>query len=705
MQEDTPIGCALIRHWNKKDVQRVCTYMKTIDYDECKGDWFTMGNFQQYHALHNLFNCSLTMVREPRAEPLLVVDTTWTDSNTKQYVHVPTLIDTGCNTSLLHSSMLNKLLSCRGKNLYVHELSQTISLTAATGDCLSVRKACTTDFVFQGQVVSHCMFIVDSLACDQKLLLGMDFLKQNNVRIDMETNTVTLPPRHSRTYSLICTDTIFLQPKQTVTGMLTLTSTDSDTVHLPIGAVGYLYPHYHVQDGIVVWDGIQAVEQDGIRAWLTNTTDLDLEIDPQTFIAEWEMSEPERIHEADALAQEISYMVNALRLAQTQSKTLKEANTVQGEPQPVQVNNLTTSTKSKEVYNAEDYEWKEKHLYTDFTRVPIMRSDPPVDATLEDLQKAWADTWTDVTASRQSSYDQCSEVNSKLQQLLRLNDRMRMIIMAEEESQDLPPELDLEEGYEHFTPEQKMKLTNMLRSEASFFMKGKYPKIVRTNAPVVIDTGNAPPKVSGYQRLSQAEQEIVNKYVENLIAADVVEPCNSPWSSPILLVPKKDGSLRAVADLRAVNKCVLADSYAMPDTQHLINQLADSRLFSSLDLSSAFWQLPLAEKSRDCTAFMSKTHGLLRWKAMPMGFKNSSAYFQRAIDSALGGLRFTCCAVYIDDVITHNGGDFDDHLIKLKATLRALRTVGFPGNPRKCKFAQREVAKWQMGKCMHLKTK
>ena len=207
----------------------------------------------------------------------------------------------------------------------------------------------------------------------------------------------------------------------------------------------------------------------------------------------------------------------------------------------------------------------------------------------------------------------------------------------------------------------------------------------------MIDTGNAPPKVSGYQRLSQAEQEIVNKYVENLIAADVVEPCNSPWSSPILLVPKKDGSLRAVADLRAVNKCVLADSYAMPDTQDLINQLADSRLFSSLDLSSAFWQLPLAEKSRDCTAFMSKTHGLLRWKAMPMGFKNSSAYFQRAIDSALGGLRFTCCAVYIDDVITHNGGDFDDHLIKLKATLRALRTVGFSGNPRKCKFAQREV--------------
>ena len=56
MQEDTPIGCALIRHWNKKDVQRVCTYMKTIDYDECKGDWFTMGNF------HNIMHSTIYLI-------------------------------------------------------------------------------------------------------------------------------------------------------------------------------------------------------------------------------------------------------------------------------------------------------------------------------------------------------------------------------------------------------------------------------------------------------------------------------------------------------------------------------------------------------------------------------------------------------------------------------------------------------------------
>ena len=96
-------------------------------------------------------------------------------------------------------------------------------------------------------------------------------------------------------------------------------------------------------------------------------------------------------------------------------------------------------------------------------------------------------------------------------------------------------------------------------------MKGKYPKTVCT-PPVVIDVMGAPLKASGYQRLSEKEQEAVNQYVENPVAADGVEPCSGQWSSPILLVPKKDGSLRAVADLRKVNKCVVADSYAMSDS-------------------------------------------------------------------------------------------------------------------------------------------
>src|SRR4051812_710157 len=285
--------------------------------------------------------------------------------------------------------------------------------------------------------------------------------------------------------------------------------------------------------------------------------------------------------------------------------------------------------------------------------------------------------------------DDCARRTTMLQQLIRISDQARMIDLAREDSQELPDTLNLTEGYDHLSDEQRRLLKETLCSEATFFMKGKYPKIIRTNNPVVIDTGTATPRQSGYTRLSQEEQLVVNEYVEKLVAADVVEQCASPWSSPILLVPKKDGGLRAVADLRKVNEVVIPDSYAMPDVQELLDQLGNSQWFTSLDLSSAFWQLPLAEESRDCTAFMTKTHGLLRWKAMPMGFKNASAYFQREIDAALRGLN--CCVTYIDDVVIHSSGSFEDHLKKVKAVLRALRTVGFSGNPAKCKFAQREV--------------
>ena len=75
-----------------------------------------------------------------------------------------------------------------------------------------------------------------------------------------------------------------------------------------------------------------------------------------------------------------------------------------------------------------------------------------------------------------------------------------------------------------------------------------------------------------------------------------------------------------------------------------------------------------------------------------MGFKNSSAYFQREIDAALKGLRLSCCVVYIDDVCVYSSGSFQDHLDKVKAVLRALRVVGFSGNPAKCRFAQKEVS-------------
>ena len=286
--------------------------------------------------------------------------------------------------------------------------------------------------------------------------------------------------------------------------------------------------------------------------------------------------------------------------------------------------NEIMNSASTDTYNAEDYEWKDDHLGLDLSRVPTQPRDPPVEASLEELKAAWQRTWQDITQERMWSDDHCAEINGKIRQLLRLNERVRNIVLCEEEPRELPAEMNFDEGYDHLTEQQRAYMKKMLAPEGSFFMKGKYPKTVRTS-PVIIDVQGAPPKASGYQRLSEKEQEVVNQYVENLVAADVVEPCSGQWSSPILLVPKKDGSLRAVADLRKVNKCVVADSYAMPDTQDLLDQLAESVWFSSIDLSSAFWQLPLAEESRDC-ALESPSDGFQKLVRLLPASHRSSAW-------------------------------------------------------------------------------
>ena len=148
------------------------------------------------------------------------------------------------------------------------------------------------------------------------------------------------------------------------------------------------------------------------------------------------------------------------------------------------------------VYNA-DYQWKDDHLSLDLSRVPTQHPDPPVEATLEELKAAWSKTWNENTLERKWSDDHCAEINGKIRQLLRLNDRVRNIVLCEEEARELPSEMDFDKGYNHLTKEQRVYLKKKLAPEGSFFMKGKDPKTVRT-PPVVIDVRGAPPKASRY---------------------------------------------------------------------------------------------------------------------------------------------------------------------------------------------------------------
>ena len=101
------------------------------------------------------------------------------------------------------------------------------------------------------------------------------------------------------------------------------------------------------------------------------------------------------------------------------------------------------------VYNAEDYQWKDDHLSLDLSRIPTQHLYPLVEAAFEELKAAWSKTWSGITQERKWSDDHCAEINGKIRQLLRLNDRVRNIVLCEEEARELPSEMDFDKGYDH----------------------------------------------------------------------------------------------------------------------------------------------------------------------------------------------------------------------------------------------------------------
>ncbi|XP_045541416.1 uncharacterized protein LOC123722896 [Papilio machaon] len=176
-------------------------------------------------------------------------------------------------------------------------------------------------------------------------------------------------------------------------------------------------------------------------------------------------------------------------------------------------------------------------------------------------------------------------------------------------------------------PEERLLLSDFLKQNEDLFEPGGGPT---PYAEHHIDTGdNAPIAVPPY-RLTPAKKEIVKAELEKMLADDVIEECESAWSAPALLVPKKDGSFRFCVDYRRLNAITKTDSYPIPLIDDLLQMTKRDCHMSTIDLRAGYWQVNLAEKDRDKTAFISP-FGTYRFKRMPFGLKNAPSTFQRLI--------------------------------------------------------------------------
>ena len=205
-----------------------------------------------------------------------------------------------------------------------------------------------------------------------------------------------------------------------------------------------------------------------------------------------------------------------------------------------------------------------------------------------------------------------------------------------------------------------------------------------------INTGSAQPIKQPPRRVPYAKRDEAAQEVQRMLDTGVIEPSNSPWSSPVVLVTKKDGSLRYCIDYRKLNSVTIKDSYPLPRIDDSLDALRGSKWFSCLDLASGYWQLMLDPADKEKTAFVTQ-QGLFQFRVLPFGLCNAPATFERLMESVLAGLNFETCLLYLDDIIVFSD-TFEKHIDGLEKVLQRLRSAGLKVFPKKCQFFQEEVA-------------
>lgn len=201
---------------------------------------------------------------------------------------------------------------------------------------------------------------------------------------------------------------------------------------------------------------------------------------------------------------------------------------------------------------------------------------------------------------------------------------------------------------------------------------------------------NSPPIKQRYYPISPTLQKEVNSELEFMLKNDIVEPSNSPWSSPIVMIKKPDGRWRFCVDYRALNKVSVPDAYPLPYVSNTLDKLRDARYLTTLDIKSAYWQIKVAKESRPLTAFTIPNRGLFQFKRMPFGIHSAPAVWQRLIDRVIGVDLEKYVFVYLDDVIVCTP-TFDLHVSILREVLTRITKAGLVVNKEKCNFCKSEL--------------
>jgi predicted aspartyl protease len=241
----------------------------------------------------------------------------------------------------------------------------------------------------------------------------------------------------------------------------------------------------------------------------------------------------------------------------------------------------------------------------------------------------------------------------------------------------------------HLDDEQRKRTVDLLRSYEDIFSQNEYD-IGRTHlVEHTIDTGNNRPIRQSLRRHPIAHLDIIDQQVGEMLEHGIIEPAASPWASNVVLARKKDGSLRLCVDYRNLNQITYQDTYPLPHMDTCLNTLQGASWFSTLDLRSGYYNIPIREVDKDKTAFITR-RGCWRYNVMPFGLTCAPSVFQRLMDLVLCGLTYEACMVYLDDIVIFSS-DFDTHISRLQQVFERLRQAGLKLKASKCHLLHEKV--------------
>lgn len=183
--------------------------------------------------------------------------------------------------------------------------------------------------------------------------------------------------------------------------------------------------------------------------------------------------------------------------------------------------------------------------------------------------------------------------------------------------------------------------------------------------------------------------EAVKKHLTTLLDAGIIRESESPFSSPIVVVRKKNGEVRLCVDYRKLNLQTIRDAYALPNLEESFSALAGSQWFSVMDLKSGYYQIEMNEADKAKTAFVCP-FGFYEFNRMPQGITNAPSTFQRLMEKCMQDINLKEVLVFLDDLIVFSS-TLEEHETRLTHVLERLREYGLKLSPNKCKFYQTSV--------------